>query len=241
MRNWKEVFHGSRTVLLSSTGGDLDTNSYVIVRDFTLRVLVDPYSPEILRSLRVERRVSLPEELVVIFTHLHPDHVSYLEPLAYNGEVKVTYLAHPDDLQFKTAYEELARQMGLSFHFPPSLQPLPMKEWDLAKELGLELLHTPGHTPGSVSIILREGPREVAIVGDLLFKDGIGRWDLPGGDFYTLSLSIKKLIRSLSEKALILPGHGPVTTLERELSQNPYLADIVGSGGELDGGKSDWI
>jgi len=239
--SWSEVFRGGEVSVLSSTGGLLETNSYAIIKDFTLRALVDPYSPDILNELRVEKRLGYPEEIFVIFTHLHPDHVSLLRPLERDGKTRLLYLAHPEDLKFKTAYEELGRQMGLSVLYPHEILPISDKEWELLKNFGVEILHTPGHTPGSITIILREGPVEGAIVGDLLFKDGVGRWDLPGGDFYELTQSLKKFSRRVSEKAVIMPGHGPITTLERELRYNSYLLDIIGTGGDENESKSDWI
>ena len=230
MKEWREVFHGKRTVVLMTTGGPLETNSYVIARDFTLKAVVDPFSPDILRELKVHKRIGLPNEVIVIFTHLHPDHVSYLNPMdTHTGEpIKFRYMCHPADLNFKYAFEVLGKSMGIETYYPSNIEPVPIMEWDLLKELKLEIRHTPGHSPGSISLILREGPVEVAIVGDLIFKETIGRWDLPGGDANALSISIRDLLRSLREDALILPGHGPVTTVEDELKHNPFVREIMG-------------
>ncbi|MEZ5393646.1 MAG: MBL fold metallo-hydrolase [Bryobacterales bacterium] len=83
------------------------------------------------------------------------------------------------------------------------------------------VLFTPGHSPGSISLY---SPDDNLIVsGDVLFRDSIGRTDLPGGDFDTLMESIKQKLYPLDDGVRVLPGHGPATTIGRERKQNPFL------------------
>ena len=85
--------------------------------------------------------------------------------------------------------------------------------------LDLLIIHTPGHSPGGVSINVKN----MIFTGDTLFKDGIGRTDLPGGSFPVLMNSIKEKLFIFDSSYEVLPGHGPATTLKQELENNPWL------------------
>jgi hydroxyacylglutathione hydrolase len=87
-----------------------------------------------------------------------------------------------------------------------------------------QVLETPGHTRGSVSIWIPQENKLIA--GDTLFRDSIGRTDLPGGDSRQILASIKAKLFDLPGNAIVIPGHGPNTTLEREKAQNPFLRNI---------------
>ena len=89
----------------------------------------------------------------------------------------------------------------------------------------LEIAHTPGHSPGSVTLIHREGRQ--AWVGDLVFAGSVGRTDLPGGDYATLLRSIQEVILPLPDDMQLLPGHGPFTTVGTERHTNPFLAEAA--------------
>jgi glyoxylase-like metal-dependent hydrolase (beta-lactamase superfamily II) len=90
---------------------------------------------------------------------------------------------------------------------------------------GLEMciLHTPGHTPGSVTFVVASGCATRVFTGDTLFKRGIGRTDLWGGDFATIKRSLREKILTLPEDAIVVPGHGPETTIGDERAENPFL------------------
>ena len=84
-----------------------------------------------------------------------------------------------------------------------------------------EVRHTPGHSPGSVSYIFLNS--QFAVVGDTLFKQSVGRTDLPGGNTNTLLTSIHDKLLTLDDEVIIYPGHGPATTVENEKDTNPFL------------------
>jgi glyoxylase-like metal-dependent hydrolase (beta-lactamase superfamily II) len=90
---------------------------------------------------------------------------------------------------------------------------------------GLELgvLHTPGHTPGSVSFVIGEADESIVFTGDTLFRGGIGRTDLWGGDSAQIIRSLKGPLMSLGDDTRVVPGHGPLTSIGVERRQNPYL------------------
>jgi glyoxylase-like metal-dependent hydrolase (beta-lactamase superfamily II) len=84
-----------------------------------------------------------------------------------------------------------------------------------------QVLFTPGHTPGHVSFY--EAEAGIVFDGDVLFADGIGRTDLPGGDYETLLASINEKLMVLPDETMVCSGHGPVTTIGRERASNPWL------------------
>jgi len=86
---------------------------------------------------------------------------------------------------------------------------------------GFQIFHTPGHTPGSISLWIPDQRKVVA--GDTLFFDSIGRTDLPGGNHRQELVSIHDKLMTLPEETVVIPGHGPNTTIGREKSQNPFL------------------
>jgi glyoxylase-like metal-dependent hydrolase (beta-lactamase superfamily II) len=92
--------------------------------------------------------------------------------------------------------------------------------------LELEVLHTPGHTPGGVCFL--HAPTRTALVGDTIFAGSVGRTDLPGGDWRALVRSIRERLFRLEGDWRLLPGHGPETSLERERRDNPFVGAGAG-------------
>lgn len=155
----------------------------------------------------------------VLNTHAHWDHV------AANAEVLEATGAqlaiHPGDLPL------LRSRGGADFwNVPVQTSPDPDVELEQGQvlqvgQLELETLFTPGHTPGHVSFYAASAG--AVFDGDVLFKRGIGRTDLPGGDFQTLMHSIKKVLLALPSETVVYSGHGPATTVDEERSFNPWL------------------
>jgi hydroxyacylglutathione hydrolase len=98
--------------------------------------------------------------------------------------------------------------------------------------LALHVIHAPGHTEGSVMFSMDQAPDGVdagstVLSGDVLFAGSIGRTDLPGGDHAAMLRSLRTKVLVLPDDALVLPGHGPATTIGRERATNPYLTQLV--------------
>ena len=112
--------------------------------------------------------------------------------------------------------------LGIDLPPPPEVD-TETREGDLliAGSVSLEVLHTPGHSPGSISLV----HPEAVFSGDTLFAGSIGRSDLPGGDTQTLLAAIRNKLFVLPEHLPVYPGHGPATTLERERATNPFVGD----------------
>lgn len=158
----------------------------------------------------------------IIHTHTHIDHVGATAPLARLANV--TPQIHEAD---RFLYDMLPIQAALVGC------PLP-ERCDLAGDLldgtsvsvgaiEIGILHTPGHTPGSICFVLQSGDASVAFTGDTLFRGSIGRTDLWGGDFDTILRSLKGKLLSLDDGTRVIAGHGPESTIERERAQNPFL------------------
>ena len=108
------------------------------------------------------------------------------------------------------------------------LEPVAVDAWveqgDRLLALGreFEVRHVPGHCPGNV--LFYEPRAKAALVGDALFNRGVGRWDLPGGDFAVLVVSIREQIYTLPDDTVVFPGHGPRTAVGEEKTDNPYVS-----------------
>jgi len=156
--------------------------------------------------------------VAIWLTHAHIDHVLGVGRVA--AETGVPVWLHPADRPLYDAVPQQAEWFGLR---APTLPP-PDREFahgDTVRvgELAFQVRHTPGHSPGSVSLV---GPG-VVLGGDVLFAGSIGRTDLPGGDFDTLIASIERELLSLPEATIVYTGHGPETTVGHERRSNPFL------------------
>jgi glyoxylase-like metal-dependent hydrolase (beta-lactamase superfamily II) len=115
------------------------------------------------------------------------------------------------------------REFGFGFDVEPVQADILIAETDEDSFLGekFQVLEVPGHCPGSLCFFSQT--EKVLIGGDVLFAGGIGRWDLPGGDGDLLLRGIKGKLFSLGDDVVVLPGHGPATTIGRERAMNPFL------------------
>jgi glyoxylase-like metal-dependent hydrolase (beta-lactamase superfamily II) len=150
-------------------------------------------------------------------THGHPDHT------CGNGIIKekfhIPILIHKDDAHMLGDLgKNIARFLGFNNSSPPA--DIPLHDSDLVKfgRITLKIMHTPGHSPGSISLL---GEKEV-FTGDTLFAGSIGRTDLPQSSEADMKLSLRKLV-NLPNNFAVYPGHGPTTTIEEEKRCNPFL------------------
>jgi hydroxyacylglutathione hydrolase len=202
--------------------GALTANCYLVLCPSARRCLVlDPGAePErILAQLRtLEASVS-----AILHTHGHFDHIGATEAVLAGLPEPVPVLAHPADGYL---YESQARMAGAMFGYPLP-ETLKRPDGSLADgeevvvgEVRLRVLHTPGHSPGSISLICGA---DCVFSGDTLFRRGIGRSDLPGGDEEALYASISDRLYPLPESLTVYPGHGPTTTIGEERRANPFV------------------
>lgn len=154
-------------------------------------------------------------------THGHWDHTQDAAKL--KREFGVTVRAHAADRELIENPAVMEKFMGLELQLEPVKIDAFVAQGDVLTALGqrFEIRHVPGHCPGNVLFFLAEA--RAAWVGDALFRGGVGRWDLPGGDFELLARSIREQIYTLPDDTRIFPGHGPATTVGEEKSSNPFV------------------
>jgi len=155
----------------------------------------------------------------IIDTHAHVDHVGANDLIRQKTEASL--FIHSADVSLLQDLElNLSQVLGREKNFLPPTGVLEDKDKLKLKGFDLEVLHTPGHTPGSVCLY---GDGRL-FSGDTLFAGGVGRTDLPGGNFKQLKDSLEHKILKLSDKVVVYPGHGPNTTIGKERRDNPFLA-----------------
>ncbi len=161
----------------------------------------------------------------IIATHGHIDHIGQVRALKELFDIP--FYVHSKDkfLLNNTLWPGFERQIGASLPCPePDMELKDGMEIVLGEER-LRVIHTPGHTPGSCCLYWEKG--KVLIAGDLLFKGGVGRWDLPGGDLEALKGSIKRIFSELGGDTLVVCGHYEETTLEEEKASNPFIRTFL--------------
>lgn len=197
--------------------GLLGSNCYLVYdREGGEAAVVDPgmLDPQPLLVQMVQRRVRLK---YILNTHGHFDHVagsSLLEPPEFGNGI------HPAD-------RDLLMQGGGAVQFGLDVPVSAPSNFDLVDGLELalgadtlQIIHTPGHTPGSICLYIPDEPG--LLTGDTLFAGSVGRTDLPGGSQAELQNSLTRLLR-LPEKTRVYPGHGPISSIGVELRNNPWL------------------
>ncbi|MGA3026776.1 MAG: MBL fold metallo-hydrolase [Bryobacteraceae bacterium] len=156
----------------------------------------------------------------IVITHAHIDHIGGAARLKAATGAPVYMNADDQDL-----YDQLDMQAGWLGMATPSRTTVDVgiRDGGSLSSGGTEFrfLHTPGHTQGSVSVWIPAENKLVA--GDTLFRDSIGRTDLPGGDYRKILRSIHTKLLALPEQTIVIPGHGEATTIGREKERNPFL------------------
>ena len=203
--------------------GPFQSNCYILGCEKTLEaVVVDPGDDpgRIVETVRFNNL----EVKKILATHCHIDHVGGVERLRKQIDAQV--LIHEADLPIFLKSGSHAAMFGLKAADPSPPDDFFEDGAEIAwgDGLSLEVLHTPGHTPGGVCFFMAaESP--LLLSGDTLFHRGIGRTDLPGGSSSQLFDSIKKRLWSLPGETRVLCGHGPATTIKDEKSDNPFVGE----------------
>ena len=197
--------------------GPLDNNLYLLtVTGSRDAIVVDPSleSEHVLdaigsRGLTVKK---------ILLTHAHIDHIVMVK--AFHDATGALIWLHEGD---RFLYERAAAQaLSMGMTWPGTI---PIAHWiQDGEEVGIpglevRAIHTPGHSPGSVTFVTSEG----LIGGDVLFRGSVGRTDLPGGDWDTLARTIRDTIFRYPEDTNVYPGHGPPTTVGHEKATNPFV------------------
>jgi glyoxylase-like metal-dependent hydrolase (beta-lactamase superfamily II) len=200
------------------TVGPLQENCWIL-DDGESAIVIDPGDEadrliEAVEGLRTE---------AILLTHTHFDHVGAVAQLARSSSAPV----YCPKLEVPVL-QDINRYLFPGYGPYESYDPEETLEGGEQLRLAgptIDVLFTPGHSPGHVSFSIPE--HEIVLSGDVLFQGSIGRFDLPGGDYGTLMGSIASLLNTLPDETHVLPGHGDPTTLGRERASNPFLHELA--------------
>lgn len=199
--------------------GPFASNCYIVGSEATKEgMIIDP-GAEADTILQNVRQLGLDIKLIVL-THAHMDHIGALRAVK---EATGAPIAIHEAEENGGLMQGMAKMFGMvmtgSFRSPPKPDRL-LKDGDTLEvgDLSFTVIHTPGHSPGGISLY----GHGVVFSGDTLFNFGIGRYDLPGCNYANLVDSLSKLM-SLPDETIVLPGHGPETTIANERQYNPFL------------------
>nr|WP_296779794.1 MBL fold metallo-hydrolase [Rhodococcus sp. (in: high G+C Gram-positive bacteria)] len=217
--------------------GMFQTNCYVLANDDSdTCVVVDP-GQDATEPLFRFLGESNTTPVAVLLTHGHLDHTWSVAPVC--EKFGIPAYIHPDDRYMlsdplRGTGPQLAALLGDSeFHEPADV--VDLAHGDTLELAGIELgvVHTPGHTQGSVVFTIDvetpEGSLAVALTGDTLFAGSIGRTDLPGGNHDQLLESIASRLLPLADDTVVLPGHGGQSSIGQERASNPFLVGLSGT------------
>lgn len=186
-------------------------------------IVVDP-GDEIDKILAILHRHNLRLQYVVV-THAHIDHIGGAKKL--KAATGAPVYMNEQDLELYRHLDQQAMMIGVP---TPETTPIDvmLRDGDVIRcgDIQAMVLHTPGHTQGSVSLLVPDGEQTKLLAGDILFRDSIGRTDLPGGNFGQIMQSLKDKLLALDDETIVVPGHGPLTTIGRERERNPFLQSL---------------
>jgi len=206
------------------TLGPMQTNCYVVGCEETYQAaIIDPaWDGRSIVAMTDEFGFDITH---ILLTHSHFDHVAGL--LDVKNATNAPIYIHPDAVEMLRSTTMSAALWGFKVPAPPP--PDEMLAGGQVVQVGnlsLQVMDTPGHAPGHVSFYIPD--YRIIFDGDVLFSGGIGRTDLPGGDYNLLMESIKEKLMLLPDETRVFSGHGPATTIGQERSSNPFLTDNLG-------------
>ncbi|WP_047984138.1 MBL fold metallo-hydrolase [Ornithinibacillus californiensis] len=199
--------------------GPLGTNCYIIYKE-NKAIIIDPggEANKVIQWLSLEKI----EPIAILLTHAHFDHIGAVDELRHHYHIKVymhreeaSWLMDPSlnrstffiGAETKTDAPDYLLETG-GFSLGP---------------FDFEVIYTPGHSPGSISFLVKE--EHIIFSGDVLFYRGIGRTDLPGGDYAIITDSIQNKLYKLEDETVVYPGHGPKTVIGEEKLHNPFVSE----------------
>jgi glyoxylase-like metal-dependent hydrolase (beta-lactamase superfamily II) len=208
-------------VVKKVTSGPFDENGYLVfIPGKSSGIFIDPgYDAALYIKIAEDVKV-MPS--AIINTHAHLDHVGAVNDL--QEYYQIPFYLHEAEKTIVSQFTEHSSLFGVMLGNEPTVT-----NWIADEEkitfgsITVDLLYTPGHTPGGTCFIIDEH----IFVGDTIFRGSVGRVDLPGGSWSLLEQSLVKIMNSVSKTKIIHSGHGPETTLKEEIKSNPFLIPLL--------------
>lgn len=198
--------------------GAISENCFIVKTEEKV-FIIDPGADAQKIIKRIEEKNWHNADIEVLFTHAHADHIGAAGELAEKFPQAVFRL-DPKDTEIYLSEDNA---------FPPYIplsENLPVTQ-EYQTNGHYKVLSCPGHTPGGVALLFRDGNVQHLFAGDTLFAGSVGRTDFAGGSMRLLKQTLKMLVDTLDDSVIVHPGHGPDTTVGNEKQSNFYLADII--------------
>ena len=209
----------SKVILCTLVVGPLQTNCYLVGCERTRQAMIIDPGADADKIMAAVVRLGLKVTQIVL-THSHFDHILAVDPV--RSETGAVVAIHEHEAEHLTQPPTLFRFFAPNIPEGLVADRL-LHDHDLLSvgDLKARVIHTPGHSPGGVSLyVASEG---VVFCGDSLFRDGVGRTDFPGSSHHLLVRSIRERLFALPDETTVYPGHGPQTTIGRERRHNPWI------------------
>ncbi len=197
--------------------GELQANAYILFVDNSEKCLIIDPGGEAYKLIKFIKNNCL-KPASIILTHGHFDHCGAAKELKSLYKIPIMIHENDEDLLISPLYMELSNLLSIP---QPGKADLLLKDNEIIKEGGIELkvIHTPGHTQGSICL---KSSGNLLFTGDTLFNGSVGRSDLQESDTYKLKESLN-ILKQFSPDTIILPGHGESSTIKQEIELNPFL------------------
>ncbi|MEW6410182.1 MAG: MBL fold metallo-hydrolase [Nitrospirota bacterium] len=211
-------------ILLKFVVGPLEVNCYIIASESTREATVIDAGDEDSRVLSNLKDNGLTLKYI-INTHGHFDHIGGNRTL--KDATGALVLMHRGDVEMLQTASEQAEFFGIKFTEPP-LPDMYVDDGDeiIFGDIKLKVIHTPGHSKGGICLL----SDNMVFTGDTLFAGAVGRTDFPGGNFKELLSSVRERLMILPDDTIVLPGHGPESTIRDEKEYNPFVLGLEGEG-----------
>ncbi len=209
----------------SFTFNPFQENTYILSDETGTCIIIDPgcYDLDEKNELAgfIDRQGLKP--IKILLTHAHIDHVLGINFLS--GKYNLPIVMNSIEIELLKSAAVYGQMWGIQVEPAPEPQEF-LEDGDIFTfgNTELEVLFTPGHSPGSLSFYHRSTKQLIA--GDVLFRESIGRTDLPGGNFETLESSIRTKLYTLEDGVVVYSGHGPSTTIGHEKRSNPFVNEL---------------
>ena len=197
--------------------GPMQVNCYILSSKATKNaILIDSGDEYAKLKVFLEKHKLTPK--FIVHTHGHIDHIQA------DNEFNLAVYAHSLDVELlKSPERNLSNFLNVPFRVKFDVKPLEDSQIITLDDFSLQVIHTPGHTPGGICL----KSAKAAFTGDTLFAAGIGRTDFPGASYEQLMKSIQDKLLVLPDDTIIYPGHGPCSTIGREKKGNPFLSTFA--------------